>query len=168
MRLLRVFVLISLAGASSAGIEHARAQDRATCKTNPYAGGLIASGDADGFIGKGGPGAGGDASGILPLPDPSKLCATGLTAALPAPRAVAAWFAALSQTDRQRFLHEAAKVGVVGHDGHAFGADQFNDMARGFDEAMTRQSMSDADKLKLLNMMAADAGIAAANKAETP
>lgn len=167
MRALRIFVVAAIAGASLANMNSARAQAAGPCASNPYLGGLTASGE-DGIIGSGGPGAGGNASGILPLPDPPKLCATGSTRAIPPSHAVAAWFGSLPPTDQRKFLHEAARVGVVGHDGHPFGAGQFNEMAQSFDEAMTRQGMSDADKLKLLNMMAEAAGVSAADKAQTP
>lgn len=162
MRSLRAFVSISVVAASLAAAS-AIAQDYTSCAADPYAGALTATGD--GFIGRGGPGAGGDASGIRPLPSPAALCATGLTGA--ASHAVADWFGALAPADRQKFMREAAKVGVTRPDGRAFGAGQFDEMARVFAEAMTRQGMGDADKLKLLNMMAEDAGIADAGQMAT-
>ncbi|MFZ1988433.1 MAG: hypothetical protein WAW96_01555 [Alphaproteobacteria bacterium] len=163
MRLLRAAIFASVAAASLARIDHAPAQDL-TCNNASLPNGSTPGEDVAGF---GGPGAGGDASGVLEPTLALKACGFGVTGALGPSRAVTQWFSALTQGDRQKFLREARKVGVVDRNGQPFGPAEFDEMARHFDEAMTRQGMPDAEKLNLLEMMAEDAGIAVGNKAET-
>jgi len=163
MALLRIVILASLAVVSLAGIDHARARDL-TCN-NASLPSARPPDEGEDFVGAGGPGSGGDARGVLAPTLALKLCG-GVTGAL-RPSAAAAWFSALAPGDRRKFMREAGKVGVVDRDGNPFDVAQFEEMARYFDEAMTRQGMSDGAKLKLLRMMAEDAGIPAAKEAET-
>ena len=166
MRSFWLAVLVSIALVSTATAGRARAQDLATCDNAFLSASSAVSEDGD-YPGFGGPGAGGDAHGVLdPTPDLAA-CADGVTGALQHSQVVAAWFSALDATQRKKFMREAGKVGVVDRHGNAFDVAHFDEMARYFDEAMTRQGMSDAAKLRLLRMMAQDAGIAADNKAET-
>jgi hypothetical protein len=166
MRIGRVFALVTITATSVAGIQSARPQTIDPCTPEPPAAALAGLPGDDSIMGNGGSGAGGNANGMYPLkPDP-KICGTGVTSALPS-HAVAAWFNSLTRGDRKAFMREARKVGVVDRDGRSFEPSAFTEMAAYFDQAMTRQRMSDAEKLKLLAMMAEDAGIAPKGKAET-
>lgn len=166
MRLLRIVVAAASIGSAAFGtIDHASAEGLLSC-SNASLPDINATGDDEDNVGFGGPGAGGDARGVLPPTPALKTCGEGVTGAIK-PSAAVAWFNSLPPADRHKFMREAAKVGVVDRDGNAFDVTHFDEMAQYFDEAMTRQGMSDAAKLKLLRMMATDAGIAADNKAET-
>jgi len=163
MRCLCVAALAFAAAASFTGGVRAESQVLPTCPTPSSDTGSAIDEDED--VGSGGPGAGGDGRGELgPTPD-MQACGAGLTGNVRPSRAVAAWFNALKAGDRRKFMLEARKVGVVDHNGRPFALGDFKPMMQGFDEAMTRRGMTDADKLKLLSMMAEDAGIT--NEAET-
>ena len=164
MRLLRAAILASVTALGLARIDFAAAQDL-RCDNASLPNDHTPGEDEEmGGFG-GGPGAGGDEHGVLAPTSALKSC--GVTGTLGPSRAVTQWFDALTQTDRQKFLREAQKVGVVDRNGQPFGPAEFDEMARHFDEAMTRQGMPDAEKLNLLKMMAEDAGITVGNKAET-
>ena len=167
MHLLRVVAVAaaSIVGTALWTIERAAAEDPASC-SNASLPETNATGDDEDNVGFAGAGSGGDARGVLPPTPALKTCGEGVTGAIK-PSAAVAWFNALAPADRHKFMREAAKVGVVDRDGNAFDVTHFDEMAEYFDEAMTRQGMSDAAKLKLLRTMATDAGIAADNKAET-